>query len=250
MTHTLYEYPLNEKVRTYLRFEHFFKQLSYFHDCTSDTAMVGYLETLFTLLDVLDRGDLRSDISRDLDNHERNLLHWAKHPNIDLVAIDKAKARIARLQLFFKRSGKIGASLKDDRFLKSIRQRFSIPGGTCDFDLPNLHFWLKQSDTIKAEQIRSWSSEFEYVKEAVNTSLSFLREQGGFSQHNAANGLFQGSAEEKVELLRIHCPADQGFYPVVSGNKIRFVIRFILFTPNQAGKVSPSNDIPFKLAYC
>ena len=39
--------------------------------------MVGYLETIFTLLDVLERGDLKSDIIRDLDIHEKNLAYWA-----------------------------------------------------------------------------------------------------------------------------------------------------------------------------
>ncbi|MGB2105359.1 MAG: cell division protein ZapD, partial [Glaciecola sp.] len=221
MSHTLYEYPLNEKVRTYLRFEHFFSQLSYFDDCSSDTAMVGYLETIFTLLDVLERGDLKSDIIRDLDIHEKNLAYWANHPNIDLNAINKAKARITRLQNHFKRSGKIGSALKEDRFLRSIKQRFSIPGGTCNFDLPNLHFWLKQSLNIKTEQVAKWNLEFEHVKEAIATSLTFLREQSNFISENAGNGLFQGSADEKVELLRIHCASDEGYYPVVSGNKYR-----------------------------
>lgn len=250
MSHTLYEYPLNEKVRNYLRFEHFFKQLSYLNDCESDTAMVSYLETLFTLLDVLERGDLKSEIIRDLDVHEKNLSFWANHPSIDLTAVDKAKARITKLQNHFKRQGKIGSELKHDRFLKSIRQRFSIPGGTCNFDLPNLHFWLKQPTALKQQQVTQWNSEFDHVKEAINTSLSFLREQSVFTDQDAVKGLFQGSAEEKIELLRIHCAVDQGYYPVVSGNKYRFVIRFILFTPSDDGKVNPSEDVPFKLAYC
>ena len=250
MSHTLYEYPLNEKVRTYLRFEHFFKQLSYFDDCNNDTAMVGYLETVFTLLDVLERGDLKSDIIRDLDTHERNLAFWANHPNIDLNAIDKAKARVTRLQNYFKRIGKIGKSLRDDKFLRSIKQRFSIPGGTCNFDLPNLHFWLQQDSDAKTQQLALWNQEFDYVKEAITTSLSFLREQGTFTLQTAEKGLFQGSADEKVELLRIHCATDQGYYPVVSGNKYRFVIRFILFTPDDNGKVNPSTNVDFKLAYC
>ena len=82
-------------------------------------------------------------------------------------------------------------------------------------------------------------SEFEHVKEAIATSLTFLREQSNFISENAGNGLFQGSADEKVELLRIHCASDEGYYPVVSGNKYRFVIRFILFAPDESGKVNP-----------
>jgi cell division protein ZapD len=43
---------------------------------------------------------------------------------------------------------------------------------------------------------------------------------------------------------------DQGYYPVLSGNKYRYAIRFTLFMPNENGSSSTDADISFKLASC
>jgi cell division protein ZapD len=32
--------------------------------------------------------------------------------------------------------------LREDRLIGLVRQRLSIPGGCCSFDLPTLHMWL------------------------------------------------------------------------------------------------------------
>ena len=38
------------------------------------------------------------------------------------------------------------AGLKDSEFLSAIKHRSAIPGGTCEFDLPDFFFWLNQAD--------------------------------------------------------------------------------------------------------
>ena len=37
------------------------------------------------------------------------------------------------------------AGLKDSEFLSAIKHRSAIPGGTCEFDLPDFFFWLNQA---------------------------------------------------------------------------------------------------------
>ncbi len=37
---------------------------------------------------------------------------------------------------------RIGQFLREDRLIALVRQRLSIPGGCCSFDLPTLHIWL------------------------------------------------------------------------------------------------------------
>ena len=40
--------------------------------------------------------------------------------------------------------GKAGAALTSNEWLMSIRSRISIPGGTCEFDLPAYYAWQKR----------------------------------------------------------------------------------------------------------
>ena len=250
MSSTVYEFPLNEKVRTYLRLEQLFKQLETAKDCSEEWQFVHFFDCYFTLLELLERLDMRTDILKDIDAHEKNLRLWAQHPKIDQEALEIALQKILELKAKLKSSSKIGTGLKGERFLLSIKQRFSIPGATCSFDLPNLHFWLKQPRDIINADMNRWISEFALIQQAIEITLSFLRERGRFAPIQAAKGFFQGVADDKNDLIRIHCSASQNYYPTLSGNKYRYAIRFMKFEPDELGQVSIDDVVEFQLACC
>jgi len=182
MSQAIYEFPLNEKVRTYLRLEQLFKQLVNANSGTEDWQFINFLSSLFTLLDLLERIDLRNDILKDIELHEKNLVIWSQHPDIDNEALQLSLQKILRLRESLKGTKKIGADLKEDRFLASIRQRFTIPGGTCSFDLPNLHYWLRQPPAEKLRCVKGWMAELAAMQAGVAITLSFLRERGRFNR--------------------------------------------------------------------
>jgi cell division protein ZapD len=250
MSQVIYEFPLNEKVRTYLRLEQLFKQLAYGKTASEDWQYINFLDCLFTLLDFLERIDLRSDVLKDIESHEKNLVIWSQHPNIDDEALQFALQKILRLRESLKSSKKVGSELKEDRFLTSIRQRFSIPGGSCSFDLPNLHYWLHQPSENKQQDINVWLQELTPIRQAMEITLSFLRERGQFRLVEAQKGFYQGIAEDKNELIRVLSSSNEGYYPMLSGNKYRYAIRFTLFTPTMQGSSSLDSKVSFKLACC
>ncbi len=250
MTDTVFEFPLKEKVRNYLRVEHLLAQLKTGVKVDDASLHLYFFEQLFTLLDLFDRLDLRTDMLKDLDTHEKNLVYWSQHPNINSSALESALQSILRLRDKLKTGKKFGSELRDDRFLSAIRQRFAIPGGTCSFDLPNLHYWLKQPAATRSERIAKWLETLAICEDAVAISLSFLRERGSFQKLTASNGFYQGVAEDKNELIRIHCSIDKGYYPTLSGNKYRYALRFMWFDPTPEQTSSVDTDVTFALAAC
>ncbi|WP_133468329.1 cell division protein ZapD [Paraglaciecola marina] len=250
MSQAIYEFPLNEKVRTYLRLEQLFKQLEQGKAAVEDWEYINFLDCLFTLLDLTERIDLRNDVLKDIEIHEKNLVIWSKHPNIDEEALQFALKKILRLRESLRTNKKVGAELKEDRLLSSIRQRFSIPGGTCSFDLPNLHYWLQQPLEFKKQHVSSWLDELMPIQQSMEVTLSFLRERGRFTDVNAEKGFYQGIAEDKNELIRVLAATDQGYYPMLSGNKYRYAIRFTLFVANMNGSSAVDSTVSFKLACC
>src|SRR2546430_7552470 len=46
--------------------------------------------------------------------------------------------------------------LRDSQFLSAIKHRNAIPGGTCEFDLPDYTFWLAQSDDARMRTFNQW----------------------------------------------------------------------------------------------
>ena len=63
----LYEYPFNERIRTYLRLEQLFLRLSEFIVRESALDHHFALATIFEVMDVGARADLKSDVLKDLD---------------------------------------------------------------------------------------------------------------------------------------------------------------------------------------
>ncbi|RDV29079.1 cell division protein ZapD [Alteromonas aestuariivivens] len=250
MTTTVFEFPLKEKVRNYLRIEQLLVQLKTASGNSQSAIHMYFFEQLFTLLDLFDRIDVRSDVLKDLDGHEKNLRYWSRHPNIDSSALEEALNSILDLRKRLKDSRKFGSLLKDDKLLSSIRQRFAIPGGTCGFDLPNLHYWLHLPVTERQPIMKGWLDNLSVLEEAIATSLSFLRERGHFHTTTAVNGFYQDVAEDKNELIRIRYQSDQGYYPTLSGNKYRFALRFIWFEPKDNQITGVDNDVTFDLAAC
>jgi cell division protein ZapD len=246
----VYEFPLCEKVRNYLRLEQLFKQLDHTATFDSEFECLHFFDVLFTLMDLLERLDVRTDFIRDIDVHEKNLVHWSSHPNIDSAALEGALKNLHRLLSDLKRTNKLGSSLKDDRFLGSIRQRFSIPGGATSFDLPHLFCWLKQSKDVRNKDITMWVNQLALVRENITLLMQYLRERGRYEEVVGTNGFYQGVVTDKIDLIRVRCSNSQGYFPVLSGNKYRYGIRFMQLVPDEGSAGGVLGDIKFDIACC
>ena len=178
MSEAVFEFPLKEKVRNYLRVEQLLGQLKSSASSESPQLQTVFFEQLFELLDLIERLDLRSDMSKDLDAHEKNLVYWSQHPKIDSAALEQALKTIVTLKQKLKTERRFGSALKEDKFLNAIRQRFAIPGGACSFDLPNLYFWLQQPLAERQAEVNGWLHTLSLLDDTLAVSLSFIRERG------------------------------------------------------------------------
>ena len=66
----LYEYPFNERIRTYLRLEHLFLRLAELMTRESPLDHHFAIATMFEVMDVGARADLKSDVLKDLDKQK------------------------------------------------------------------------------------------------------------------------------------------------------------------------------------
>ncbi|WGI38667.1 cell division protein ZapD [Aeromonas salmonicida] len=239
----IYDFPLNEKSRTYLRLESLFSQIRDNLDSDQSWAHIAFFKGLFDLQELLECGDLRADLIKDLERLGQRLSHWASLPDVDLEQIKQMQQESTQLSRNLLSASRPGARLKEDRLLGSIRQRFSIPGGLCAFDVPQLHHWLGTPTMVRNQQMQLWLSDINLLMNAITLLLRLWRESGNFSDEIATNGFFQDTAEN-AELIRIRLPDAQQCYPTLSGHKNRFALRFLPTTEQQIG------DVPFQLACC
>lgn len=245
----IFDFPLNEKVRSYLRIEQLIKR------CESalpleERASVTFFSHLFDLMDVLERSDLKQDMIKDLEAQSTELAKWASYPGVNLQKVSDLQQTVDACMQTVRGHGQQIAQLKQDKFLSSIRQRFGIPGGNCCFDLPQLHMWLAQPQQTQLEYCQRWLENVKMLSKTICLLLQLMRDSKHFQQVVARNGFFQ-ECSECVQLVRIKVASDLGCYPTLSGNKHRFAIRFLSDQNGSNGNNGNlEQDIPFELASC
>lgn len=249
MNPVVYEHPLNEKTRLLMRLELLFDQLSIHKDMTDDRNIQPFFSTLYSTIEVLERNDIRGTLAFYLDLLEKSMLRWSSHPDIHNDSLQKNLQETVKLQSQISKMSKACQILKEDKFLASLRQRFGIAGGTCDFDLPQFHFWRLKPLAERQDDIQAWLTILAPLQQALNFSMLFIRESAEFAERDAPNGFFQGSCADTVSLLRVKYDVDSGVFPTISGSNRRFAISFMR-PDKSAVKTSVNDTIPFELATC
>jgi cell division protein ZapD len=88
----LYEYPLHERIRTYLRLEHLFVRLHQLATRIDDLDHHFALVTLFEIMEVAARADLKSDLLKDLDRQRHTLDAYRGNPAIAETVVNSTSA--------------------------------------------------------------------------------------------------------------------------------------------------------------
>lgn len=248
MTDILYEHPLNERIRNYLKIEQLFVQARscLAHDFASSHTL--FFNALFAILDTLDRTDTRGDIIKDLEKLEHNLIVWSKSPQVNTKALQLNLEQSKSLTSTLRSKKYLWSGLKDDKFLDSMRKRFSLQGAYCGFDLPALAFWLSQPPIFIQQDLDKWLGSLNVIEQALVLILKFIRQRAAFVEIEAGNSFYQDSGEGLL-LLRMKLDSGLDYFPSVSGNRYRYSIRFMELCDDK-GQQYISDTVKFKLAKC
>ena len=248
----LYEYPFNERIRTYLRLEHLFLRLTEL--VSRDPALDHHyaLTTLFEIMDVGARADLKSDVLKDLDKQKHILDAYRGNPAIAEGVLDEVINQLASCyQILSNLPGKAGHSLTENDWLMSIRSRVGIPGGTCEFDLPAYYAWQNKTGTERRTDLIRWASTLAPLADSIHVLLKLLRDSGSPQKVMANGGQFQQNLPQgrTFQLLRLSLDASQGLIPEISGNRLMVSIR--LMRHGDDDRLHPSSeDAVFELTLC
>lgn len=245
-TTILFEHPLNEKMRTWLRIEFLLNQLEACKSITDHLGALTFFRNAADLLDVFERGELRTDILKELERQQQKLRAWAEVPGVDMALINQLSSRLKNCSTTLMAAPRMGQLLREERLIGLVRQRLSIPGGCCSFDLPTLHVWLHMDQAIRDDQVAGWLASLDAVRDALTLILDLIRQSGIFRNHTSLNGFFQDNAEGS-DLLRLQLLLEDALYPQVSGHKSRYAIRFLPLD-SENGEVPARLD--FELACC
>ncbi len=246
-----YEYPLSERVRTLLRLEDLFDKITHFAAAQGALEHHVALVTLFEILEVAGRAELKFDLVQELERQRQILLSFRNNPEISEDALSGALYEIEQASaLMLAMHGKIGHYLRENEWLMTIKNRAAIPGGVCEFDLPGYHYWRHRDPALRQQDINGWIAPMLPIRDGLAIVLRLLRASGRSEQQTAQRGTFQLMlAGRSAQLVRLKTGQGEPCLPEISAGKFAINIRFLRPDMDQRPRQIDST-VNFELTLC
>lgn len=248
----VYEFPFNESIRAWLRLEQLLARLDTMR--SRDTGLDHHmaLATLFEVLEVAARGELKGELLQEIDRHRRQLNALRGNPAVAAAVLEQTLTELDRCStLLNEAQGKIGQALAGHEWLAAVRSRLAIPGGSCSFDLPAYHAWLQGDPAKRRADLAQWVAALQPWSRTIAVVLGLVRSNGSSQACVATRGRFQHSlTSTRPALLAQLTLADAGpWIPEISGNRLLLVVRML--RTDDALRLEPArDDVPFQLTLC
>lgn len=251
-TTVAYEAPLNERIRTFLRLEYLFRQFAHFRQDRSRHGMRTMLHILIDVLTLLSKSDYKTEILKELGEQHAGLSRLASRDGVDpaslaqvLGELEQAIDAMQNLATQF-----VGTALRDNEFLLSVQNRFTLPGGTCSFDAPALHHWLHRPASRVQRDLEAWYAELEPFSIAIGLYLRLLRQSTDGESAVAGSGMYVETPDAPYLLVRVLVSEELDAFPEISAGRHRFTIRFMQIRDINQPARQVAVDIPFLLQRC
>jgi len=247
----LFEYPLKEQIRGFLRLESLFSSFERNRLTSNEDNHFHALKLFFEILEILERGDTRSELTKELARLSEVFSILSQNPEVDLKKLDNFLKQINQLHKWvLSYEGKFGEKLRKEPFIESVKHRTSIPGGACSFDSPDLYLFLNKTSTERQNQLACWLDNIKGVKTSIEVILRIIREAGHWKHQNAPLGSFMiETSDNPLQLLRVRVPKSTQIFPEFSCGKHRSNIHFMIFNEDHR-KVPLQRPVDFELACC
>lgn len=249
----VFEQPLSERMRTFLRLDFLYTQALYHNEVATQWGSRAAMSCLIDVLAISTRGDIRSDVLKELERHIASLNEFQSRPGVDAGRLKTVMSNLMRLRAELLNAGSAFLQpLRESEFLSAIKHRSAIPGGTCEFDLPDYFYWLSQPAETRMETFSEWLNLLRPLCDAIAELLWLTRQAGRARQEVAKAGTFHITfdRDNPIQLLRISLPKSMGLYPEISGSHYRCSVRLLTWNGLAARPTQTEEDIPFILSCC
>lgn len=249
----IYEQPLCERMRLFMRLESMFKQMHLFHKADEYYSIQLFLDALFDVLDFLHRYEIRSEILKELQRLQTAIIRDTLQPGHGFSsqtamenAIDHSLQAIHDIDL------NPISLLRENELFNSLRQRNFNQSGNCLFEVPAYQYWLAKNGGDANPFLVHCYSLFTPIAEAIKLVLGMVRASAEISQEHTNDGMFIKTLDKdkRNQLLRVHLTTEHNVFPRISGDNHRFAIRFMEQDNPQMRSSQTTRPVHFALQIC
>lgn len=216
----IYEYPYSEKLRLILRLESIFSQIDTFLSYDNIEFSKYALSHILDLVTITMRHELKSDLLQEINKISYS---YAENTSTSeaLKEFSEYSQRLHNLNTIHL------DQVRNNEFLNVLKQRLSIIGGTCSFDLPLLGNWLRLPHTERNAHINEWLAPFKIFEEGILMLLQFIRSNMTLLEIEPNQGFHSQAFPKQTAFIRIDMSDFPTVFPEISGNYHRTNIHLL-----------------------
>ena len=251
MQQGIYELPLNERLRTFMRIEFLFSRLNKFRTSKDHWEIRTTIHTLLEIYTILARTDVRREVMADLDRYIIQMQRFQSMPDADN---EMATNLLEDLNVIKERMLQLGTGylhpLRDDDYISALLHRHTLPGGKAEFDMPRYKFWLEGDAKVVKEDLNHWINVIKPICGGIEKLMWIIRESSEPIGTVATSGQYnhQIGKTAQISLIRVFLD-NASAYPEISGGRHMIAIRFLERDSN-GQFIQTEENIEFKLSLC
>jgi len=249
----IYEHPLNERIRLFLRLEWLFLHNRDLREMSGTGALHARIGHLLDLGTLLLRGDIRKEILREFERVQLTWNQLRSLPHLDPDRLDHLLVEFSqKTRALLDPKERLGEGLKNCELLNLIKSKTVLPGGATDFDVPAYGRFLQQEPDARQITLDAWYAELAPIESAIHFYLKLLRESATFKDRIAPNGGLEEDLTPLASMSLIRIAVDPGcaYFPEVSANRHRLFIRF-LAQPNPCERpIAVKTTVHWLIQHC
>jgi cell division protein ZapD len=250
-----FEFPLNERIRRLLRIEEIYQKFEHQLKNTHDYFEFSCFNTLFEIVQLVSRSDLKIDFLQELERQEKKQSVLLDHQGLKEGQLDP-KEIISMIQVARKKLENIdvkpGFNFNNNLFLEEVKKRISSPGGLLDVDFPSFRNWsIQKTRKSKLEDFKTWAQPLMVFRDAASVILLILRNQCQVESIKAKEGKHQQTIDplKTYDLIRLELENALNIYPEISANK--YTVNVFFNQLNEELKKEPVKaNLEFKYNIC
>jgi cell division protein ZapD len=251
MEQGIYELPLNERLRTFMRIEFLYLRLNNFSNSKDHWQIRTTIHTLLEIYTILARTDVRREVLADLDRYIIQMQRFQSMPDADneMVTNLLEDLNVIKEKMFQLGTGYLNP-LRDDDYISALLHRHTLPGGKAEFDMPRYKFWLEGDSKTVNNDLNEWINVIKPICAGIERLMWIIRESSEPIGTVASSGQYnhQIGKTAQISLIRVFLD-NTNVYPEISGGRHMIAIRFL--EPNDQGQFKQTEEnIDFKLSLC
>ena len=247
----IYEQPVAENVRNFLKCEHLYEKYVHALDQGDIWSIRSSISTMIEISDFVLRINLKIELLKELEKSKLYINVLRENNLIEILKFDVYHEKIIEcLNKLNEIENNPSKTIVDNDFLMQIKNKLYIPGGDNFFDNPSYLNFLASNKSKIVDNINIWFDPFKILFIASELILDIKRSNTKFEKYTSDVSFFEKrlDSSSRIDLVRIRLIKNVNVFPDISVNRQNINVIFKCSYGSKMLSKAVEGDINFELS--